>query len=291
MAPKNSAAVTAINAEDLKQTFTPYMIALFSGDKVFVEWKESSKYNGLKQHVDIGSKQLLTNAENPGDYSVKLSMTLDTFATKIAAKGLVIATPVLPPRSVMFSVDKDGGKHLYSFHPRCKQTVTYGSSSYPDVSLPSIIFEHILKTDYKYAYSRMYMVKESNIYEIDKDTQLYRVPFPNVYSDSKICWGSNPFFDTVYQQKERSKTWDNLHWMSNLYETFFNSPFNNDLYDNSFGLIVINAIGEMLNKNSSGSVIDLFKSLQSIEYFPDEVFKVLDNTDNSRYKKGKLGEA
>ena len=291
MAPKNSAAVTAINAEDLKQTFTPYMIALFSGDKVFVEWNESSKYNGLKQHVDLGSKQLLTNGESSSDMSIKLSMTLDTFATKIAAKGLVIATPILPPRTIMFSVDKDSNKHLYSFQPRSKRKLMYGGGDYEEVAIPSIIMEHILKSDYKYAFSRMYMCKESNIYEVDKNTQLYRVPFPNVYSDTKICWGSNPFFDTVYSQKERTKTWDNLHWMSNLYETFFNSPFNNDLYDNSFGTIVVSAIKGSVASGTNGSVIDMLKALSGVEYFPDEIFKALDTEGNSRYKLRRLGEA
>lgn len=52
---------------------------------------------------------------------------------------------------------------------------------------------------------------------VDSDTILYHAPFPNIYQNGKICWGSNQLQDLPAQKAAQ------------IFDLFFDSPFNTHL--------------------------------------------------------------
>lgn len=275
---------------DVKKALKPYMIALFTGNKVFLEWKaylgESWASYRLVDTVK-GNEDPLVSGQGRGDVTSRICMNLDTFAQKIAAQGLTISTPILPPRTISYSTDKDGNKYIWSFHPACKRTIKWDGKVYKNLAIPSIVMSHRFKANFQYISSSMYMCKPKMIYEVEKDMVLYKFPFPNVYNDTHICWGGNNFMNSVYEECHKTGKWDNLMWTSQLYDTFFNSPFNNDLYQGSLGSVLIKNISK--NKFTSNDFGTLIHTLQGVEEFPVSVFDIIDEDYSSMFIHGKLG--
>ena len=68
--------------------------------------------------------------------------------------------------------------------------------------------------------SRVFAVRD-NYWAIGEDTELCYFPYGNVYSDGKICWGSN---DSIANLK------DGVKGLERVIGVFFNGIMNNDLY-------------------------------------------------------------
>ena len=84
-----------------------------------------------------------------------------------------------------------------------------------------IMFPHLLFIE-KYNTFKVFAVKTLNIKE---DTPLYRAPFPNMYENNTMCWGT--------MRKQKFMVGDYAKLMVNLESAFFDSRFTGDLMNNS----------------------------------------------------------
>ncbi len=72
-----------------------------------------------------------------------------------------------------------------------------------------------------------YFVNDTRIFALKQDNvmlaidPLYQYPTPNVYEDSRVCWGYN---------EEAIKNFKNLSALNGVVRRFFTAPFNHDLF-------------------------------------------------------------
>lgn len=104
-----------------------------------------------------------------------------------------------------------------------KQLDINGNTNKFDIEIPNTIISTILSLSgdkLSLLTSKIYFVEDDLITEY---TKLYKPSFPNVFSDSHICFG---------HIKVGPYPVDNLSGLKGLYDLFFNGVANSDLYQN-----------------------------------------------------------
>lgn len=125
-------------------------------------------------------------------------------------------TALLPSNLIALRLGKKEGSFIaFFFIPAKKQPLNlYGNRNI--IPFPSLLFEFAVENDYC-TRPVVYAVKEDTIDEL---TELYHYPFGNVYSDGRICFGSNNLKD-IKEPADCLK----------LISLFFGCETNNDLWD------------------------------------------------------------
>lgn len=100
-----------------------------------------------------------------------------------------------------------GDWFLY-FVPKCKVAIQIGTSKKITIPVPATVLIACKKAYYLFA-----LVAK----DFSSKAAVYHAPFPNVYSDGKICWGRNTAPKV------------NMESAFTAWELFFASPFNGDL--------------------------------------------------------------
>lgn len=106
-----------------------------------------------------------------------------------------------------------------------------GSRSY-EIKFPNTIISHKLvkhnTKDWKVQESRYFVtdkkvtvLPKTFIFEVSANNRIWLFPFPNTYSEGRMCYGGNSM-PTVFSESNLA----GLNWH---YQFLFDSPFNNDL--------------------------------------------------------------
>lgn len=176
-----------------------------------------------------------------------------------------IASPMLPIGTVRY-FEKGNDISLIMFHESDRfdacLLMGHDDSDRPKIKTiencvrPSVIMKHIIRNrgrnHYELASSQVYAVKEASSLLVNDATVLYRLPFPNVYADGKVCWG---------HANDRAGTMESLAGLKAYVERLFRSVFNRDLFDsNLFSSLGIN------------SPEALFEQLSNKDLYPDKFF-------------------
>ena len=121
------------------------------------------------------------------------------------------------------------GMEVCMYYPECVREVKYLTHKRLSV-VPNIIISHRLTKRNKTAYivaDTKYMATNKQLSELTRSflqpgqAGLAMLPFTNVYSDGRLCYGSNVRIAEINLPDMRPLNW--------YYEVLFLSPFNNDL--------------------------------------------------------------
>lgn len=135
-------------------------------------------------------------------------------------------TPLPLPKNCIY-YKKHGSKELFVLEKKAhRRNVTYYGKVFQDVGFPKLLFGYVL--DHKYNSIKTSIVAVKNDLFIKSETEIFRYPFSNVYSNTECCWGTCTFpkLDHPYQ-------------LSGFPELYLSQEDNGDLYDgaNSSGLM------------------------------------------------------
>lgn len=143
-----------------------------------------------------------------------------------------------------------GAWYVYS-SPEQKVTVTLDPGEEPvTIPIPRLVMMGIGATYYLWAVKGVHF---------NPDEPAYKAPFPNVYSDGRICWGANS--PGPVAPKAARGIWD----------LFFSAPFNKDLVDGKSKTDpddVRKALHRLADKNRY-PVGDLLETREKINYLVD----------------------
>lgn len=156
----------------------------------------------------------------------------------IKSKTLTVDSNQLPSNCIRHIAVTDGKTTTNSYILYIEEgyyNFTYYKDVYKDFYIPNLLFAFTIKNN-RIDKSRVFVVKEkANV--ITEDTILYRYPFGNVYSDGRICWGTNelPNIKVPTQLK-------GIPYM------FITSPTVDDLYNPINNLTQRELISDLVNK-------------------------------------------
>ena len=217
--------------------------------------------------IDIDKVYVTYNSVAPGtDEVIKKTkfMSLDNLVSSIKSMDTSMATPILP--NYCFSYSKSGNTHKYLlFSPACKTEISYRVSSgsdgvarYKNAFFPSFIITTTFNGGM--GYCNVYMVDSNitSVCDLRNNTVLYKMPFPNVYNDNRICWGYNFGSDNAMNNRNCGL----------LVDIFKASTFNFDLFDDTFGKIC--------RATGKSTMEEYFTLLTTLEEWPEDLKFKLD---------------
>jgi hypothetical protein len=187
---------------------------------------------------------------------VKKTMNLKDFINEIKCIDQKIISKIFCPETVKY--EQSGNKIILTlFSPLRKVTLHFHSGLtrqiYENALMPAYFMkvEFLLNGTYMGAHIKML----GNVHSIAEvvESKEYFMPFPNIYFDGNICWGS------ILECMNITLTNANL-----LIDIFNNSWFNYDLFSDK--------LKKITNKiQSIRTIDDYFQYLTTIDVFPDEL--------------------
>lgn len=178
--------------------------------------------------IDVGSgEKIISHAEFLDKFEAAMGRT----ASK--ERGVFLKTRI-PLNTFYLQIGQDSvGISMY--YPEGIKTTKYRAKK-ADRLMPNIIVSHhLIKSDrssgegeWKRTDTRIFCtdaplsrIPSKHIWNVDHAGHIFKMPFPNTYTDGRVCWGENSI--PAYVPK------DNLSLLNRAYDTFVESIFNDDL--------------------------------------------------------------
>lgn len=179
------------------------------------------------------SVSTLVNAKSSydGDVEVKFKqMSLQAFINAVKSIEMNMATPIFSSSTIRYK-EYCNKVHLLLFSPPCHVDVrasVYDEDwneneikTFEKVPFPAFIMSAIFLENGSYSSSTVRALKNTyTTVDIHEDMPSYFMPFPNVFGESRVCWG-----DTMRNVNI------NLNNADLLLNLFKGSVFNDDLFD------------------------------------------------------------
>lgn len=159
---------------------------------------------------------------------------------------VLLRTPIFPSfgdvSTLQYIVHDSETQHIILKKDACKHDFNFHGKIYKKISIPTTIFTFRI---YKGLIQAGYVacVKDKVITE---DTKIYKYPFGNVYSDTRICFGANSMAN------HKCDVFQSLHSMPSRFLLMETTSFGN-------------------NKYKIDNYEDLYKSLQTEEFDLDKL--------------------
>jgi len=97
---------------------------------------------------------------------------------------------LLPPNCKSFKAHDNGEYDVTILHPEDKADISYVGTEYKDFPLPRLIFGFHISSEGRISQCRLGVVgNESNL---KPTTPMFKYPFSNVSSNTRLCIGNNP---------------------------------------------------------------------------------------------------
>ena len=192
-----------MNVSDITMSnYIPYLDFLFyknKNDETYVE------YADIDENQIIGIHKPLSHID-----FANLVKTI-----KVSQKESINGFKSLIPKNVLFYRTDTVNPCLAWIVKGCYRDIDFKGKK------GKLNFPHLLFIEHNNIF-KVFSVKTLNIKE---DTPLYRPPFPNMYDDFTMCWGT--------MNKQKFMTGDYTKLMKNFEAVFFNSRFTGELMNNS----------------------------------------------------------
>jgi len=184
--------------------------------------------------IDVGAgEKVISHAEFLDKFEAAMGRT----ATK--ERGVFLKTRI-PLNTFYLNVGQDSVS-ISMYYPEGVKTTKYRTKK-ADRLMPNIIVSHhLVKSDrsngdgeWRRSDTRLFCtdaplsrIPSKHIWNIDNAGHIFKMPFPNTYTDGRVCWGENSI--PAYVPKE------NLGLLNRAYDTFIESIFNDDLGNPTIG--------------------------------------------------------
>lgn len=192
-------------------------------------------------------------------------MSLDNFIASIKNINTSMSTPILP--SNCFAYNKSGNiSKFFLFSPSQRTQLRFrtgtgptGVTVYENAWFPSFVLVssfngNSMNNSYVYQVDSLI----TSVVDLQPTTTLYRMPFPNVYHDARICWGYN--FGGRGDDASMTMTTRNTGILADIFRT---STFNHDLFSEHWS-----RISAIVHKNS---IEEYFNHLTTVPEWPSSV--------------------
>ncbi|MBO8160585.1 MAG: hypothetical protein H0Z24_03020 [Thermosipho sp. (in: Bacteria)] len=242
----------------IDELFDLYMLAReFDPQAVLIKtdrnnWPKEEEKPATEVTIKLGSKGDITIISNEGNVTRKnkigpaefLAVIQETFQETYGELGrkFGVKTPVLPQGTVAYKESVNNEKYAVALLVSGKKRWTAYFKDRFQVPYPNLIFFLEVESE-KITNSTVVAVKDT---VINRETQLFHYPFSNVYSNTKICWGTIGLGDFKIKEPRQ---------LEMVPELFFGAENNNDLYVNKKPLR------------------QLFEELETKEVFPIELLR------------------
>lgn len=172
----------------------------------------------------VVAHQTYDNGIKKGPFYLKMEDLLEALSAEpdMAFKGPVWKpTPLLPAGTIQYATDEDERySRVVMEIPKKQWDIRYGDDEIYTIGFPRLIIQYdIIKSPstQRIIETKIFAVL-NNKKAITEDTEIYRFPYPNVYHDGRVCWGSN-----------HPKEIKDIMELEKMFNWFVSAPFGEDL--------------------------------------------------------------
>ncbi|MBU5262037.1 hypothetical protein [Bacillus atrophaeus] len=150
------------------------------------------------------------------------SVKMDEVEDRPLVPEVVLTSPSLPTNTVKYAKLSDDTDLLFMTYPESSVDVTYHNTVFNDVPFPNLVFCFGVTNN---RFSKLMLMTYKDRF-LREDTQLYRFPFSNVFSDGKMCYYDNNIIHDLVQLQSFPYNWTKQPFNDHLFQ-----QGNNNLLD------------------------------------------------------------
>jgi len=138
---------------------------------------------------------------------------------------VILTSPSLPLNTVKYAKLSDDTDLLFMVYPESRNDVTYHNAVFTDVPFPNLVFCFKVKNN-RLSASMLMAYKDRFLRE---ETQLFRFPFSNVFSDGNMCYHDNSVIHDLVQLQSFPYNWAKQPFNDHLFKQGENNLLNQPL--------------------------------------------------------------